>query len=104
MTVIGCDLTKYPFPVIIIAGVGGELPTRERGGSSSTTHSAKEAMMRVHVRKKREGRRDVIIEPSRRRHLPPLALRGLTKQTLKSEVEQAVEAFYRYDDGVGPQQ
>lgn len=46
--------------------------------------------MRVTIAKAREGKRDILVEPARGAHLPPVYVRGVAKEGLRFLVAQLV--------------
>lgn len=85
------DLTEYPVPVIIDSGSRKGLSLRDGEPFLAELRTHWRCHVKILIRKRYEEVADLLILPARRRRLPPVMLRGVTKSDLRRRVAEVVD-------------
>lgn len=91
----GSDLTKGLLHVIIIRGLGGDPSSVEQAHPPPKRIPGKEKPMRIQIYKGQGGVVDVLLRPKRSRGLPMTLLQGVTRETIKESVREALDEYDR---------
>ena len=95
MTGIGSDLTKYPYPLIMIARVEDGWLTGDRRLPTSTAMNKGGLAMRVMVSKVEGGKTNYLILPGHSKRLPPVYIKDVKRDERVARLLPTLEAAER---------